>query len=176
MLVAVELRSGRRLRRTHIRRRTPGEKIFPRRREDVYNLGVFGEKTFVLGVAGNNCNIARGHRTPLLADAEIHRALEHSNDLLVRMPMRTGVRARLDFPPHDHSMLPRKNASLNFVGDALPRQFLKRAEPRHHGHDGFLSVALPPIVDRRSRLAVGGPPATAAATVGSRILPCPWWR
>jgi hypothetical protein len=33
-----------------------------------------------------------------------------------------------------------------------------------------------PTVGQRSRLSAGGPPATAAATVGSRILPCPWWR
>src|SRR5947209_4785567 len=122
-------------RRTHIRRRTPGEKIFTRWREDVHDLGVFGEKTFVLDVAGNNCNIAPDHRTPLAADAEIHLALEHPNDLLVRMLMRTGMRARLDFPPHDHSMLPRKDATLNFISDTLPRQFRKRAEPGHHRHD-----------------------------------------
>src|SRR5262249_44701467 len=123
------------LRRTHIRRRTPGEKIFTRWREDVHDLGVFGEKTFVLGIAGNNCNIAPDHRTPFVADAEIHFALEHPNDLLVRMLMRTSVRARLDFPPHDHSVLARKNAALNFVIDTLPRQFLERAEPRHQRHD-----------------------------------------
>src|SRR5262245_37124072 len=127
----------------HIRRRTPSEKMFTWWREDVHDLGVFGEETFVLGVAGNNCNIARDHRTPRVADAEIHLALEHPNDLLVRMLMRAGMRARLDFPPHDHSMLSRKNAALNSVSDTLPRQFLKRAEPRHHGHDGFLPLCCP---------------------------------
>src|SRR5262249_15881161 len=71
---------------------------------------------------------------PLAADAEIHLALEHPDDLLVRMPVRTGVRARLDFPPHDHSMLSRNDAALDFIGDALPRQFRKRAEPGHHRH------------------------------------------
>src|SRR5262245_19138681 len=121
---------------------------YPRRenlhagREDVHDLGVFGEKTFVLDVAGNNRNIAPDHRTPFVADAEIHLALEHPNDLLVRMPMRAGVRARLDSPPHDHSMLARNNAVLNFVSDALPRQFLERPEPRHQRHD-VPSVALP---------------------------------
>src|SRR5215831_14493071 len=83
------------LRRTHIRRRTPSEKIFTRWREDVHDLGVFGEKTFVLDVAGNNGNIAPDHRTPLV-----------------------------------------------FVIDTLPRQLLKRAEPRHQRHD-VRSVALP---------------------------------
>jgi hypothetical protein len=58
------------------------------------------------------------------------------------MPMRTGMRPRLDFPPHDHSMLSRNNAALDFVIDALPRQFLERAEPRHQRHD-VPSVALP---------------------------------
>src|SRR5262244_2483560 len=130
------------LRRTHIRRRTPSEKIFARWREDVHDLGVFGGKTFVLDVAGNNCDIAREHRTPLVADAEVHLPFEHPNDLLVRMSMRTSVRARLDFPPHDHSMLARKNAALDFVIDTLPRQFLQRAEPKHQRHE-VSSVALP---------------------------------
>jgi hypothetical protein len=58
------------------------------------------------------------------------------------MLMRTRMRARLDFPPHDHSMFPRKNASLDFVVDTLPWQFLKRAEPEHQRHD-VSSVALP---------------------------------
>src|SRR5215470_16673704 len=109
--------------RAHIRRRSPSEKILARWREDVHDLGVFGEKTFVLDVAGNNCDIPREHRTPLVADAEVHLALEHPNDLLVRMLMRTSLRARLDFPPHDHSLLARKNAALDFVVDTLPRQF-----------------------------------------------------
>src|SRR5215471_5158739 len=131
------------LRRTHIRRRTPSEKIFPRWREDVHDLGVFGEKAFVLGAAGNDCDIARDHRTPLVAHAEIHLALEHPNDLLVRVLMRAGMRARLDFPPHDHSMLARKNAALDFVIDTLPRQLLERAEPRHRGHDRVLPLRCP---------------------------------
>jgi hypothetical protein len=68
------------------------------------------------------------------------------------MLMRSSMRARLDFPPHDHSMLPRKNAALNFVIDTLPRQFLKRAEPKHHRHD-VPSVALPRM-KRRPALIV----------------------
>src|SRR5262245_34078681 len=95
------------------------------------------KKTFVLCVAGNNCNVAPDHRTPLVADAEVHLALEHPNDLLMRMLMRRGMRARLDFPPHDHSMLPRKNAALDLVIDTLPRQCLERAKPRHQRHDVF---------------------------------------
>src|SRR5262245_23350849 len=103
------------LRRTHIRRRTPSEKIFTRWREDVHDLGVFGEKTFVLDVAGNNGNIAPDHRTPLVAEAEIHLALEHPNDLLVRMMMRTSMRPRLYFPSHDHSLLASKTAALDLA-------------------------------------------------------------
>ena len=49
------------LRRTHIRRRAPGEEIFTRRREDVNDLRVLGEETFVVDVAGNHSNIARDH-------------------------------------------------------------------------------------------------------------------
>src|SRR5262245_66569523 len=90
------------LRRTHIRRRTPSEKIFTRWREDVHDLGVFGEKTFVLDVAGNNGNIAPDHRTPLVAEAEIHLAIEHPNDLLVRMMIESRMRTSHDFPHHYH--------------------------------------------------------------------------
>jgi len=56
------------------------------------------------------------------------------------MLMRTGMRARLDFPPHDHSTLARENAALDFVVDTLPRQLLERAEPGHHGHNRFLPL------------------------------------
>src|SRR5262249_21248411 len=117
------------------RRRTSSKKIFTRRHEDVHDLRVFGEKTFVLDVAGDHCNIPRGHRSPLTADAEIHPALEHPNDLFVRMLMCGSMCARLELPPHDHAMLPSKDAALDLVIDTLPRQSVERAKAGHYRHD-----------------------------------------
>ena len=73
----------------HIRRRTPSEKIYTRRREDVNDLRVLREESFVLDVAGNHCNIARDHRPPIAPDAKIHPASKHPNNLLVRMLTRS---------------------------------------------------------------------------------------
>src|SRR5262249_48096274 len=117
------------------------------------DLGCLGEQAFVPGPAGNDCDIARDHRTPLVAHAEIHLALEHPNDLLVRVLMRAGMRARLDFPPHDHSMLARKNAALDLVIDTLPRQLLERAEPRPRGPDRVLPLRCPGTLWRLSTVA-----------------------
>src|SRR6202035_1166315 len=123
------------LRRTHIRRRAPGEEIFTRRREDVNDLRVLGEETFVVDVARNHSNIARDHRSLIVPDAKIHPPLEHPNNLLVRMLVRRGMCARLHFPPHDHSLLAGNDTPLNFISDALPLQSCKLAEARHHRHD-----------------------------------------
>ena len=54
-------RYGAGLRGTHIRRRAPSEEIFTRRREDVNDLRVLGEQTFVLDVAGIYRNITPDH-------------------------------------------------------------------------------------------------------------------
>ena len=60
------------LRRTHIRRRATSEKIFTRRCKNINDLRILREETFLLDVAGNHYNIARGHRPPVVADAKIH--------------------------------------------------------------------------------------------------------
>ena len=39
--------------------------------------------------------------------------------------MSSGMRAGFHFPPHNHSLLPGKDAAINLVGDTLPRQFHK---------------------------------------------------
>jgi hypothetical protein len=68
------------------------------------------------------------HRPPIAPYAKIHPALEHPNDLLVRMLMRSGMCACVHFPPHDHSLFPGKDTPFNFIDDALPRQSRKCAE------------------------------------------------
>jgi hypothetical protein len=93
----------------------------------------------VLNVAGNHCNVVRHHRPLIAPHAKFHPAVKHPNNLLVRMFMWGGTCTSLDSLPHDHCLLSRKDAALNFIVDALPRQFRKRAEARHHGH-GFTSV------------------------------------
>jgi hypothetical protein len=49
--------------------------------------------------------------------------------------MRSGTCARLDLPPHNHSLVACKDATFNFVIDLLPRQSCKLAEARNYGHD-----------------------------------------
>jgi hypothetical protein len=74
-----------------MRRRAPSDEIFTRRCKDINHLRVLGEKTFVLYVAENNCNITRDHRTPIVPDAKIHSTIEHPNNLLVGMLVRSGM-------------------------------------------------------------------------------------
>ena len=109
------------LRRAHVSRRAPSEKVLPRRCKDINDLGVFEEKTLMLGVARNDRNITRDHRAPIVPDPKIHPTLEHPNDLLVRMLVRSGLCAGLHFPPHDHALFPGKHTPLNFIGDTPPR-------------------------------------------------------
>jgi hypothetical protein len=85
------------------------------------------------------CSAARttlvGSMMPLLivADAEIHLALKHPNNLLMWMVMGRGVRARFHFPPHNHSLPSREDTALDFVSDALPRQLFK-SKARYNRH------------------------------------------
>src|ERR1700719_1139620 len=100
---------------THVRGCSPSQEVLTRRREDVDYLCIFGKETFVLCVARNNCYIARTHRVLLVSDPKIHPSLEHPDNLLVRVPMRSGTCARLDLPPHDHSLVACKDATFNFI-------------------------------------------------------------
>ena len=123
-------------RRAHVGRHIACEKILARRRKDINDLGILWKDSFVLGVAGYHRNVARDHRLSVISDAEIHLALEHPNDLLMRMPMSGGVRTCFHFPPYNHSLLPCQDTALDFVGYTLPRQLRKCAEARHNRHDG----------------------------------------
>jgi hypothetical protein len=118
------------LRRTHIRRRAA--EIFTRRREDVNDLRVLGEQTFVLDVAGITATSPPTIDRLSFLTRKIHPAIEHPNNLLVGMLVRSGMYTRLHFPPHDHALF--KDTPLNFIGDALPRQSRERAEARHYRH------------------------------------------
>jgi hypothetical protein len=84
--------------------------------------------SFVLDVTGYHRNVARDHGSPIVPDAEVHFALEHPNDLLVRMLMSSRMGAGFRFPPRDHPLLAGEDAALDFVGNTLPRQLRKRAE------------------------------------------------
>jgi hypothetical protein len=45
-----------------------GEQSWPCK--DIYDLSILWEETFVLGIAGYHCNIARDHRPSIVPDAE----------------------------------------------------------------------------------------------------------
>jgi hypothetical protein len=67
----------------------------------------------------------------------------HLHNLLMRMFMRRGMCASLDFPPHDHSLLPSNNAPLYFVGHTLPGQSFKFAEAGYYRHYILRFVSVP---------------------------------
>jgi hypothetical protein len=75
----------------------------------------------VLDAGGDHRRVAGAHAAALVADAEIHLALEHTYDLLVRMLVGGRVRAGLDFPPHHHALFARQYPAADLVGDALFR-------------------------------------------------------
>jgi hypothetical protein len=97
--------------------------------------------TFVLDVAGYHGNVTGDHRPLFVPDAEIHLALEHPNNLLVRMLMSSRMGACFHFPPDDHSLLASENTAFDFIGDTLPRQFRKCAEARYNRHPASAHMA-----------------------------------
>lgn len=53
------------------------------------------------------------------AEAELHLALEHPNDLLIRMTVRLHMDASPDAPPYDHSLVAGENATADLLADLL---------------------------------------------------------
>src|SRR4029453_16773299 len=82
----------------------PGEHVLPGRCEHVDDLGVLGEIGLVRRVPGDHAAIPRPARALLAVEIELHPSREHPEDLLVRMLMARGVRARLHSPEHDHAL------------------------------------------------------------------------
>jgi hypothetical protein len=55
------------------------------------------------------------------AEAELHLALEHPNDLLICVTVRLDMDAGPDAPPYDHPLVAGKNAAADFFADLLLR-------------------------------------------------------
>ena len=128
------------LRLTHIERCAPQENLSrgsaKRHQQPLCPRG----RNLVLDVAGYHCNITRDHRPPIAPDTEIHLALDHPNNLLMRMPMCGGMRTRLHFPPHDHSLIPRGRGAQSYRRYAPHGSSYKCAEARHHRHNVSLRL------------------------------------
>src|SRR5205807_7273746 len=95
--------------------------------------------------------------------AELHAALEHPHDLLVRMLMRLDVHARRDAPPHDHALLAGHDPARDLVGDALLGNRRKRTEAGEFRHE-VPSPAVHAPHPRPPAPRSGGPPAGESAT------------
>jgi hypothetical protein len=134
LLASARLRFTGVQRLTHINRRISSEEIFTRWGEYINDLGIFGEEAFVFNVSSYYCNVAPDHRPPFVSHAKIHPALKDPNNLFVRVLMRCRRGTGFQFPPHNHSVLSGKHASLNFIVDTFPRQFRDRTEARYNSH------------------------------------------
>jgi hypothetical protein len=125
------------------------EEIFARRCKDIDDIGILWKDSFVLNVTGYHRNVARDHGSPIVPDPEVHFAIEHPNDLLMRMPMSSRMGAGFHFPPYNHSLLPCEETAFDFVGHTLPRQLRECAKARcqaygpslrPHRRGGFLKA------------------------------------
>src|SRR5512132_3579915 len=89
----------------------------------------------------------------LVAEAEVHPAGDHPEDLLVRVPVAGGVRARLHRPPHEHLLVAAEDAARDLVADLLLGQLFEHGESLGHRHD--------------ANLLLGGCAATVMSVVGA---------
>src|SRR5207253_2326086 len=116
----------------------------------VDDLGVLGKPGLVLDAARDDGEVARAAHAPLVAEAELHRALEHPEYLLVRVAVCRGVSARPHAPEHDHLLLPDEDAAR----DLVPHLFFgEQGQTRESLHGG----------DRHDMGLLGSPKASIAA-------------
>ena len=64
------------------------------------------------------------------AEAELHLALEHPHDLLVRVTVRLDMDAGPDPPPYDPPLVARKNATADLFADLLLKSRRRGWKPR----------------------------------------------
>src|SRR2546426_7231015 len=119
---------------TLFRSRLAREEVLARRREDVHDLGVLREPRLVLHAARDDADVAGPARPLLAAQAELHRARDQPEDLLVRVLVGGGVGARLHRPPDDHLLVADEHAARDLVGDLLLGQASERVEALHARH------------------------------------------
>jgi len=102
------------------------------------HLRVLGKPRFVLDAARNQAQVA-GTTDPLVAaEAKLHLALEHPEDLLVRMLVSGRVRACLHRPPHDHFLVAGQDAARDLVRNLLLREICEGVIALHARHGGHL--------------------------------------
>ena len=119
---------ARRVTSLHAHKHADAAEIFtrPAAPKSVNDLRVLGEQTFVLDVAGITATSPPTIDRLSFLTRKIHPAIEHPNNLLVGMLVRSGMYTRLHFPPHDHALF-KDTPSLNFIGECAPTAVRARA-------------------------------------------------
>ena len=88
----------------------------------VDHLGVVVEPRLVLLRTFRIDHVFARAADPLFgAEAELHLALEHPNDLLICVTVRLDMDAGPDAPPHDHPLVTRENAAADLFANLLLR-------------------------------------------------------
>src|SRR5207248_8145666 len=124
----------------HVRRRLVRQEILAWGREDVDHLRVLGEPRLVLDAARDHPGVAGPAGLLLVAQSELHPPFDDPEELLVRVLVRCGVRARLHGPPDDHLLVAGEHAARDPVGDLLLGEVLEGVEAFQAGH------RAPPLV------------------------------
>jgi hypothetical protein len=91
------------------------------RREEIDHLGVFAEPSLVFRTSRNDLDVARAADPLFAAEAELHLALEHPNDLLICVTVRLDMDPGPDTPPYDHPLVAGENAAADLLLDLLLR-------------------------------------------------------
>src|SRR5262249_52303764 len=105
----------------YVGRSATEEKGGARGGEEIDHLRVFAGPCLVLRAPGNDHDVARAADPLFAAEAELHFALEHPNDLLICVTVRLDMDAGLDTPPYDHPLVARENAAADLLADLLLR-------------------------------------------------------
>jgi hypothetical protein len=85
------------------------------------SIPVFVEPCLVLRTSRNDDDVARAADPLFAAEAELHLALEHPNDLLICVTVRLDMDPGPDTPPYDHPLVARENATADLFADLLTR-------------------------------------------------------
>ena len=81
---------------------TAEQEVVARRREEINHLGVFAEPSLALRASRNDHEVALAADPLFDAQAELHLALEHPNDLLICVTVRLDMDASPDAPPNKY--------------------------------------------------------------------------
>src|SRR5439155_19286736 len=98
------------------------------------DLRVIQAPRLVLHTAHDDADVYGTARPLLAAQAELHRARDQPEDLLVRVLVGGGVGARLHRPPDHHLLVADEHAARDLVGDLLLGQASERVKALHARH------------------------------------------